>query len=211
MRKEVRPFTRPILLAAPLLLLPCAAARTQEEGRRPVEVTEGAVGISFDPPPGCVRLPEETLAAIIKQGGAPLKYGCASRQRDVLAFVLMVASGGKGEKGMADFEKGFRDSQKQAHPEVEWLGREVLKSNGVEWVRLSFRESPSDSALRDEVYIADWAGQFIVFTFSTPSSRYAARGADFEKSLKSVVLELEVIAPVVKESPAKGQRRKIKH
>ncbi|HKG15825.1 MAG TPA: hypothetical protein VKB12_21070 [Pyrinomonadaceae bacterium] len=187
-------LSKPAAAVAALLLL-CGLARAQET--REVEITDGALNISFAPPPGCNALPEKAMAAAF--AGQPVKYGCVTPGEGTSVFVLVSASDGT-KRGFADFERGFKDGVKQGDPAVRFK-RRVVSLNGDKWVVLSYTQGRGDAAVANDVYMIDWAGHVVVFDFLAPPSKYESSRAAREESAKSVGMSITVNAPAAAATP----------
>ena len=193
-------LSKPAAAVAALLLL-CGLARAQEA--RDVEITEGALNISFTPPPGCNTLPEKTLAEA--SGGRPVKYGCVTPGGGTSVFVLLSESDG-GRRAFSDFERGFKEGVKQDDPAVR-LKRGVLSLNGAKWVTLRYTQGKGGEAVANSVYMIDWAGYIVVFDFVAPASKYESSRAALEESMKSVGLSISVIAPAPQPDAPQGKKK----
>ena len=187
-----------IAAAALMTLALWGGARAQDKDPA-VEVTEGPYSVGFTPPPGCQELSDEVKALITKEG-VNLKYGCVTPQKDTLVLLMMGATDGS-ERALADYERGFKDSQNKLHPNIKWLGRDTVKISGGKWVRLRYREGPAENDFIHNVYFADLAGEIITAAFAAPASQYERVKAGLEKSAKSIQLTTSVIAPASDAAP----------
>lgn len=199
MRREFRSGR---VLALLLLWLGCGAAARAQEKSVDLSVDQSRV-VSFAPPAGFRALDEKQVAAMNARG-VPGKFMFTDAQLES-SIVVNAFGDDATEEGLAEVRKAIEAKAKQDYARVEWYERGPVRLKGQKWMRLRYKGTPrpeDGEAMVDDFYFVEWAGSYLLFTFSCPASKYAAYKAAFERSARTIELSISVIAPAEEPKPS---------
>lgn len=191
-----------------LALLAHGHALAQEQY---VNLLARPVLVRFAPPPGVQIRPSVQVAPAPGQK-EPDQFVFSDAASDLLIIVLVVESAG-GEKAASEFLAGLKASQERLYPKLEWLARDQVTLGGRRWDRLLLRgTSPAGDEAVKALYVTEWGGRHIMFSFSSRPATYEARRAELEKSAATIELSGPASAarpggPAARRPQPRGRRK----
>jgi hypothetical protein len=196
-------------IAAVLFLwLGCGLAVAQEG--KPVELFDQPLNISFVPPAGFRAFDDKQLAHM-RGAGIPAKFIYSDAQMEVL-IVINTFGDDASEKGWADVKKQIAKSAAKEYTRVEWLNREPVSLKGYKWMRMRYKGETANDAtvddMIDDIYFIDWAGRYVIFTFTAPAKKYESYRKALEQSARTIELSILVNVPVQEAKPSKDTPEK---
>lgn len=172
--------------AAIVMLAAIAHGRALAQEQAPVRLSAGPLTISFVPPAGVRELPRRAPEGLARTG-EPVAFLFGDATREVVLVILVSESEG-GPRAGAEFLAGLKDSQERQFPNLEWLGRGPSALNGRSWQRLTHRAGPGADDVVKDMYVTEWGGRHVLFSFTVDAAAYEARRAELEKSAATIEL-----------------------
>jgi hypothetical protein len=185
------------------ILFVCSLARGQG---KPVDLEAGSVGISFVPPTGLQPFSEQKTA-LIREKGIPAKFIFSDPQSDVTVVINTFGSNAS-EKGLSEVADQIKAGAQKQNTRVELLKQDFITINSQKWLRLSFKGSASDGELIDTYFVTDWAGEYVLFDFSSTAAKYDNYKGAFERSARSIRLGFIATSIELNGSPRERPRKK---
>lgn len=173
---------KPATVAITILFV-CGLAKGQGN---PIDLEAGSIGISFVLPAGLQPFSEQKMA-LIREKGIPAKFIYSDPQSNV-TVVINTFGANANEKGLSEVADQIKAGAQKQNNHVEWLKQDFITINSQKWLRLSFKGSASDGELIDTYFITDWAGEYVLFDFSSTATKYDSYKSAFERSSQSIRL-----------------------
>lgn len=200
----MEPRLRKALLIAAAIL----SAHGVAEGRQGTrtELAAASISISVVLPPGLQPFSEQQMA-LVRQNGVPAKFVFSDPKSDVMLVVNTFGSNAD-EKGLPEVAEQIKAAAEKQSPHFERFERDFITMDGKKWLRLSYKEGTGDDELIDTYYVTDWAGEYVLFNFSSTVAKYESYKSAFERSAQSVRLGFIARAIDLNPKAVKRPRRK---
>jgi hypothetical protein len=189
--------------AAITILFVCSLAKGQD---KPVNLEAGSVGISFVLPAGLQPFSEQKMS-LIREKGIPAKFIFSDPRSDV-TVVINTFGANASERGLSEVVDQIKAGAQKQNTHVEWLKQDFITINSQKWFLLSFKGGASDGELIDTYFITDWAGEYVLFDFSSTAAKYDNYKSAFERSAQSIRLGFITTSIELNGSPSKRPRKK---
>lgn len=193
---------KPATVAITILFV-CSLTKGQD---KPIDLEAGSVGISFVLPKGLQPFSEQKMA-IIREQGIPAKFIFSDPQSDA-TVVINTFGANANEKGLSEVADRIKAGAQKHNIHVEWLNQDFITINSQKWLRLSFKGSASDGELIDTYFVTNWAGEYVLFDFSSTAAKYDGYKSAFERSAQSIRLGFIATSIELNGNPVKRTRKK---
>ena len=189
-----------VTAAAAVVLLGCSLAGAQDKR---VELKDGSFVINLLLPAGLEQLSDERMAAVRAKGVAA-KFAFGDPRGDVMLTINIIGGGDVAdEKGLSKVVAQIKAAAER-NLRVESFKRDFIKINGDRWLRLTFKATAAGADSRVETYfITPWAGEYVLFNYSSTIAKHEKYRSVFERSARSVELAIMMHTIVNEEEPAR--------
>jgi len=169
------------LTVATVILVSCYFANGQEQR---TDLTAGGIEISLVLPVGLQPFSEERMA-LVREKGIGAKFIFSDTQGDLIAAINTFGRGAN-EKGLAKVGDQIEAGAEKQGALFGEVTRDFIKMNGKQWLHLSFKEASANLELVNDYFVTDWAGQYVLINFSSPTAKYVGFKRAVERSARSV-------------------------
>lgn len=188
-----------VAAAVAFVLFSCALAGAQDKR---IELKSGSRVISLSLPAGLEQLPEEKTASV-REKGVAAKFVFGDPSGDARLAINIFGGDDADEKGLSKVAAQIKANAEKSR-RVELFKREFIKIDGARWLRLTFKGTAAgaDSSRIETYFVAAWAGEYVLFNYSSTVAAYEKYRSEFERSARSVQLAI-MVNTIVDEDAAK--------
>ena len=149
------------------------------------EVVEvGNTGVTFVPPEGFTKVPQEIIDVKWPNKNAPRFVVGNERATTTVAYDIKPhdLSEANLEEVRISFEKVFN----RVIPGIKWQRNEIIEKSGQDWIYMEMTSSAVDTDIYNIMLITDHNKEMLVFNFNSTKE-------DFSKHEKSLRMSIESI------------------
>ncbi len=169
------------------------------------DLTTGNIEISLVLPEGLQPFSEEKMA-LVREKGIAAKFIFSDAEGDLIAAINTFGSGAS-ENGLAKVGDQIGAAAVKQGALSGAVTRHFITMNGKKWLCLSFKEVSANLELINDYFVTDWAGQYVLINFSSPTAKYEGYKSAVERSAQSVqfglVAESIEVNPETRSTPTK--------
>ena len=169
--------------AIAVILLGCPRADAQDKR---VELKDGSRVINLLLPAGLEPFSDERMAAV-REKGVAAKFAFGDPQDDVRLTINIFGGDEADEKGLSKVAAQIKAGAER-NLRVESFKRDFIKMNGDKWLRLTFKGTAGTDSRVETYYVAAWAGEYVLFNYSSTAAKYENYKSVFERSARSIEL-----------------------
>ena len=191
--------------AIAVILLGCSLADAQDKR---IELKDGSRVIALLLPAGLEPFSDERMAAA-REKGLAAKFAFSDPQGDVMLKINLFGGDDADEKGLSKVAAQIKAAA-QRNMRVEAFKRDFIKINGDKWLRLTLKGTAGADSRVETYFVAPWAGEYVLFNYSSTVAKYENYKGAFERSARSVELAIMVntIANEDELKPTPGKPRR---
>ena len=173
---------------------------------RRTDLTAGSIEISLVLPEGLQPFSEEQMA-LVREKGIAAKFIFSDAAGDLIAAINTFGSGAS-ESGLAKVGDQIGAAAAKRGALAGAVTRHFTTVNGKKWLCLSFKEASANLELINDYFVTDWAGQYVLINFSSPTAKYESYKGAVDRSARSVqfglVAESFELNPETRSTPTKN-------
>ena len=170
------------------------------------DLTAGNIEISLVLPEGLQPFSEERMA-LAREKGIAAKFIFSDAEGDLIAAINTFGSGAS-ENGLAKIGDQIGAAVAKQGALSGTVTRHFVTMNGKKWLCLSFKEVSPSLELINDYFVTDWAGQYVLINFSSPTAKYEGYKSAVERSAQSVqfglVADAKELNPGTRSNPTKN-------
>ncbi len=185
-----------ITAAIAVILLGCPLAAAQDKR---VELKDGSRVINLLLPAGLEPFSDERMAAA-REKGVAAKFAFGDPQGDVVLRINIFGGDDADEKGLSKVAAQIKAATERSL-RVESFKRDFIKINGDKWLRLTFKGTAGADSRVETYFVAPWAGEYVLFNYSSTVAKYENYKSVFERSARSIELAMMVHTIVNEDEP----------
>src|ERR1044072_5951665 len=166
---------------AAVLLFSSNLANAQDQR---TDLTAGSIEISLVLPEGLQPFSEEKMA-LVREKGIAAKFIFSDAAGGLIAAINTFGSGAS-ENGLTKVGDQIGAAAAKQGALVGAVTRHFKTMNGKKWLCLSFKEASANLELINDYFVTDWAGEYVLINFSSPTAKHENYKSAVERSARSV-------------------------
>jgi hypothetical protein len=150
------------------------------------EVTLKDGAISFTVPKGFRAQSAEEISLKFPRGNAPAVVYANSNGGVSIAVTFSPAKVTRDQ--LPELKASMEQMLPRLIPNLQWLTREIIVSNGTPWVHLELTSSAVDTDIHNHMYFTSHQGHMLGFNFNSTTGAFPSYSKSLLDSFKSIRL-----------------------